>query len=189
MTDTTQPGADALDLDKLEALARAATPGDWTYFPKPKYNEHHVSVPIEGSGMKLALFDDGCHTERPEADARYIAAANPAAVLELIAEIERLKASNIDQGKRIQWLGEYNTQRHVELSSENVQVVRQRLDAEKERDQLKAENEALRETAERMEKATAFVQQLSNAAGKQPSVATGYLHDILAMMSKEASHD
>ena len=43
---------------------------------------------------------------------------------------------------------------------------------------------ALRKDAERLEKATAFVQQLCDAAGKQPSVATGYLHDILGAMGR-----
>ena len=90
-----QPDAtsgDAPDLQQLKALALAATPGPWTYFPKPKYNEHHVSIPMEGSGMRLALFDTGCQTERPEQDARFIAAANPAVVLDLIARIERAAA-------------------------------------------------------------------------------------------------
>jgi hypothetical protein len=49
---------------------------------------------------------------------------------------------------------------------------------------LLAENEALRKDAERLQSATAFVQKLCDSAGKQPSVATGYLHDILSAMSK-----
>ena len=77
--------------EQLKALAEAATPGPWTYFPKPKYNEHHVSIPIDGSGMRRALFDDGCQTDRPEADAKFIAAANPERILALIAENERLQ--------------------------------------------------------------------------------------------------
>ena len=52
-------------------------------------------------------------------------------------------------------------------------------------DQLKAENEALRKDSERLQSATAFVQKLCDAAVKQPSVATGYLHDILSAMGKE----
>lgn len=56
---------------------------------------------------------------------------------------------------------------------------------EKERDQLKAENEALRKDSERLQSATAFVLKLRDAAVKQPSVATGYLHDILSAMGKE----
>jgi hypothetical protein len=55
-------------------------------------------------------------------------------------------------------------------------------DLRAERDRLKAENEALRKDAERLQSATAFVQKLCDAAGKQPSVATGYLHDILSAM-------
>jgi hypothetical protein len=82
----------APEIEKLKALALAATPGPWEYFPKAKYNEHHVSLPVEGSGMRHALFDTGCDTHRPEADARFIAASNPATVLELIAEVERLRA-------------------------------------------------------------------------------------------------
>ncbi|MBS4088709.1 hypothetical protein [Pseudomonas rustica] len=50
--------------------------------------------------------------------------------------------------------------------------------------ELLAENEALRKDAERLQSATAFVQKLCDSAGKQPSVATGYLHDILSAMSK-----
>lgn len=50
------------------------TPGPWTVFYKPKYDEWHVSVPrAPGGGMKLALFADGCPTG--EHDARLIAAA------------------------------------------------------------------------------------------------------------------
>ncbi|AZP71734.1 hypothetical protein EJJ20_29765 [Pseudomonas poae] len=56
---------------------------------------------------------------------------------------------------------------------------------EAERDQLKAENEALRKDSERLQSATAFVQKLCDAAVKQPIVATGYLHDILSAMGKE----
>ena len=53
----------------------AHTPGPWTYFYKSKYDEWHVSVPLEGQTMRLGLFPDGCPSERPEADARLIAAA------------------------------------------------------------------------------------------------------------------
>jgi hypothetical protein len=42
----------------------------------------------------------------------------------------------------------------------------------------------LRKDAERLQSATAFVQKLCDAAGKQPSVATGYLHDILSALGK-----
>ncbi|QYY84006.1 hypothetical protein [Pseudomonas germanica] len=45
--------------------------------------------------------------------------------------------------------------------------------------------EALRKDAERLRNAADFVQKLCDSAGKQPSVATGYLHDILSTMGKD----
>lgn len=51
------------------------TPGPWNVFYKSKYDEWHVSTPIDGSSMKRALFPDGIRTDNPEADARLIAAA------------------------------------------------------------------------------------------------------------------
>ena len=50
--------------------------------------------------------------------------------------------------------------------------------------ELKAEVEALRKDADRLQSATAFVQKLCDSAGKQPSVATGYLHDILSALGQ-----
>ena len=50
--------------------------------------------------------------------------------------------------------------------------------------ELKAEVEGLRKDADRLQSATAFVQKLCDSAGKQPSVATGYLHDILSALGQ-----
>jgi FtsZ-binding cell division protein ZapB len=44
--------------------------------------------------------------------------------------------------------------------------------------------ESMRKDAERLQIATALVQKLCDAAGNQPSVATGYLHDILAALGQ-----
>lgn len=51
------------------------TPGPWTCFYKPKYDEWHVSLPMSDCSMKLALAPDGIQSENREADARLIAAA------------------------------------------------------------------------------------------------------------------
>ncbi|MCA0032701.1 hypothetical protein [Mesorhizobium sp. B263B2A] len=51
------------------------TPGPWSCFYKHKYDEWHVSLPITGSSMKLALCPDGIQSENREADAHLIAAA------------------------------------------------------------------------------------------------------------------
>lgn len=95
-----------------------------------------------------------------------VLAANPAAVLTLIAENECLRADlrEVKDAK----LG---------LSWAIGEVMG-------ECDRFKVENEALRKDADRLQSATAFVQKLCDSAGKQPSVATGYLQDILSTMSK-----
>lgn len=51
------------------------TPGPWTCFYKHKYDEWHVSLPMTGGNMKLALCPDGIQSGNREADAHLIAAA------------------------------------------------------------------------------------------------------------------
>jgi len=51
------------------------TPGPWSCFYKPKYDEWHVSLPMANCGMKLALAPDGIQSENREADAHLIGAA------------------------------------------------------------------------------------------------------------------
>lgn len=95
-----------------------------------------------------------------------VLAANPATVLSLIAENESLRA-DLREAKDAK-LG---------LSWAIGEIMG-------ECDRFKVENEALRKDADRLQSATAFVQKLCDSAGKQPSVATDYLHDILSAMGK-----
>lgn len=109
------------DYSELKMLAEAATPGPWAY---------------DGSYVCPARTEDGttyvelwrsiadCH--QPE-NTKFIAAANPAAVLALIAEVEGLRAQ------------------HGRDSAELRSLCQARDDARKERDQLKAEVERLNE--------------------------------------------
>jgi hypothetical protein len=90
-----------IDREALRRLAEQATPGPWTYFPKPKYGEHHVSLPPAAwsraddgpplglNGMNLQLFEDGCPTG--QADAQFIATFNPATVLALLDELAQVE--------------------------------------------------------------------------------------------------
>ncbi|MBI6944382.1 ead/Ea22-like family protein [Pseudomonas putida] len=90
-----------IDRDKLRALAQAATGGRWV--TEGEYiNEHghllYAYVAHENSGMIAQAFancrvktDDECR-----ANAAFIAAACPATVLALLAEIERLNAEITD---------------------------------------------------------------------------------------------
>lgn len=112
-----------IDKAKLKALAEAATQGNWVaegddlFFNEDGYTKHLMET-SEGS--------DICHDAEHPANLSFIAAASPDTILALLAEIERLE-------KFEDWF--------VRLDQ-----VEQSLAAsyKAERDQLKAENEALR---------------------------------------------
>jgi hypothetical protein len=89
---------------------RGATPGPWACFYKQKYDEWHVSVPVNGpTAMKLALFPNGIPTECREADANAIGGIHEmlAALHDAADEIERLRkeveALRVD-AERYRWL-------------------------------------------------------------------------------------
>jgi len=73
---------DAPELQQLKALAQAATPGPWDY-----READGISAIAHPEGWLLESGD-----EQECADKRYIAAASPAVVLDLIARIERATA-------------------------------------------------------------------------------------------------
>ena len=82
------------DLDKLEALARVATPGEWrAWITRRRQPEIYTDGGSSEQNDKIAS------GVLRKADAAFIAAANPATILDLIAsarrdaeEIERLRA-------------------------------------------------------------------------------------------------
>lgn len=84
------------DLTKLKELAERATPGPWSC------NRHWAIVggPIleftNGAAQQqiaMACGQSWMHDDELRNNAEFIAAANPAAVLELIAEVERLRSA------------------------------------------------------------------------------------------------
>lgn len=79
---------DASQIEKMKALALAATPGRWIAYETYACNG-------EAAGKEVAT-DEGAPLITEEnhpcdADADFIAGCNPAAVLELIAEVERYR--------------------------------------------------------------------------------------------------
>ena len=76
------------DLKELERLARAATPGPWTYDGET----WELSAPSRKGKVEIATIETGW-TEPMESEQQaniaYILAANPAAILSLIAELTR----------------------------------------------------------------------------------------------------
>ena len=80
-----------MDLDKIEELARAATPGPWEH--ERGYDGHVREIhPIDCS----VLDDTNDHmcpgNKNANADAAYIAHLHPGTALELVAEVRRLRA-------------------------------------------------------------------------------------------------
>lgn len=108
------------DHSELKRLAEAATPGPWV-------KTIDGVMPV---GEKFGIFGNAAATNG-EANRKFIAAANPAAVLDLIAELENLRAN------------------HEHVVALNHQQFGAAIRSNAERDQLKADNEALRKDAER----------------------------------------
>ena len=102
------------DLKELERLARAATPGPWTY----DGDTWELSAPSRKGKVEIATIETGW-TEPMESEQQaniaYILAANPAAILSLIAELTRpettlvsIMRAELEQAKkdaeRYRWL-------------------------------------------------------------------------------------
>lgn len=202
------------DIKKLKALAEAAPTGPW--YP-PDTDSHKGMVFDCDLGSLLSY--ESIDTER-DACVAYVAAANPAAVLELIAQteedamhmrafgevmrsqaeqIDQLKAENTDLHATLQAAkGEIERLRSAnktvecrfEISEDTLKTIRGCLaSAESDIDQLKAENEALRNDAARWQ----FVRDVWPKVKLVPNgdwFNSCFLErEIDAAMSKEASHD
>ena len=73
---------------KLKAAALAATPGEWCP------DDHHGV--IADAGLNANFYIASCSGPEHKANKRFIAAANPAAVLELIAALEAAEKHNAE---------------------------------------------------------------------------------------------
>lgn len=111
------------DFSELKKLAEAAPEGPW-FGPEYAAGTSYVFDADLGTLLHYESID----TEQDDC-LRYVAAANPVALLALIAEVEGLRAQ------------------HGRDSAELRNLCQARYDARKERDQLKAEVEALRNLA------------------------------------------
>jgi hypothetical protein len=97
MTTTPTASPELPDLDKLEALARAATPGEWKAMPHGRVVGGPLRHYVNGSAKaQIASFGVTFHEQAPEdeperqqANADFAAAANPEQVLALIALARR----------------------------------------------------------------------------------------------------
>jgi hypothetical protein len=86
------------DLERLEALARAATPGPWEVVGSSVTNWRDGSCDMEW----LPNGSSDAYNANSEADAEYIAAASPDTVLAHIAEIRRLqRVSDLERAEHL----------------------------------------------------------------------------------------
>lgn len=78
---------------EIESAAKAATPAQWSLTvhtnPVDRFDAQADDWTISAGGKQVVAEEDGIRNHR---DVRYIAAANPANVLALIAELRSLRA-------------------------------------------------------------------------------------------------
>ncbi|MBD1555239.1 ead/Ea22-like family protein [Pseudomonas typographi] len=147
-----------IDYAELKRLAEAATPGPWS----ARTDDLCYAVTTLG---RFRIIVGSAPADDPEPDALFIAAANPAAVLELIAELESANARLHEVAVACATAEQERDQLKAEVKLLKNQVRGGDIDydlvlgelagaqamletAYLERDTLKAENEALRSTAE-----------------------------------------
>ncbi|MNN08632.1 hypothetical protein D3C81_1214930 [compost metagenome] len=123
-----------VDKQKLKALAKTST--------------HFTEV---GKGDRVEVWDrKKGHRRATYTDMDYLAAANPSAVLELLAEIERLEADNNAMRGSTKRMGEdaSKLQKQIRASQRDIKRAERRLqDAES----LKTENQDLRMLVKEMD--------------------------------------
>lgn len=140
------------DIQKLKALAEAADQSNWSYLVpnSPATNPDGLAL-LLGPRRKDMDRMTGYNAD----DARYIATANPAAVLDLIAEIDRLQAAKAtldrlgytDNGGQL-WKPPLGKKPDFDLIDQlkaaALEDLRLRTELMEQFNQLKAENESLR---------------------------------------------
>ena len=86
-----------LDLDQLEALAKAATPGPWRVgaYPAEIVGDTHVCVDTD-IGVKVLLRGNENFYEEAQANAAFSAAADRDTMLALIAEVRALRRQSLE---------------------------------------------------------------------------------------------
>lgn len=122
-----------IDLDGLEKLAKAATPGPWGKIGVPYYEFWIVREDeVEGFSHKHVIASveaDNCiegsyyvNTQR-EANAAYIAAANPQAILDLISTNRELVKALKAAQQQLEWAANGGTWRRSHLKTTTLPMI------------------------------------------------------------------
>lgn len=189
------------DIQRLKALAEAATKCMGPMRVEADYNGVHQV--IGDGGWKIL---NTWHTPdgKGKENAEFFAAASPAAVLELIAEIETLRWKLDEESDRVKIASDLQKKAingRDQLKTENTDLHATLQAAKGEIERLKAESEALRQQADRYEWLRSrdssddpelsvirwIRQSATSATGESPRLEE-LDSAIDAAMSKESSH-
>ena len=121
-----------IDINELRQLAQAATPGPWKtgqYLGSLRQFVIHTDVGDKGRGSDVAFTSAAFGNDETVANARLIAAANPAAINELINRLEEAESECLEQA-RLNGMG----------ASREAALMAKLEAAEKERDALRSKN-------------------------------------------------
>ena len=90
----------ALDLDALDNVAKAATPGPWTT-EKPKLDGDGwpIGVAVAATPGKQMIYANPHGGSYPAADCRFIATFDPPIVLALIERVRAAEAETLEQAR------------------------------------------------------------------------------------------
>ena len=185
--------------DELKRLAEGATSGPWRYQEQSDAYTHIVRA-----GEKRFVCQLSQTGERSEANARFMAAADPAAILSLIEEVEGLRAENaelLDGFDKIQTEAVEALHEVERLKSEGSDLTQDveayhsdTLALMKERNEAQAENATLRaELDKALEVIGPFAQYITSAAAGWHQPVVHKMRDDEALMSalpgSQAEHD
>lgn len=176
-----------VDIQKLKSAADSIQSEEWGV------NVADVCRVYEADGTKYVQ----CWSKVAECTdvdiAKFIAAANPAAVLELIAEIERLRSDKAyaevwEKARAIQSEMDELLAERDQLNTENTDLHATLQAAKGEIERLKGENEALRKDLELSDAGRArIVGAMSRLRAKHNDWSPADL--LPGAMSKKATHD
>ncbi|OTH42557.1 hypothetical protein CAY90_27160 [Pseudomonas aeruginosa] len=131
-----EEGGCLMDTNKLKELAERATPGPWSAVWEEGDDTAWPNLfpVIQAGNGEVVIGNEGFYTdlEQDKANATFCAAANPQAILGLIAEVERLRTD----AARYRWLRERDLETirrggvFAGMTPENIVLNLEDLDAE-----------------------------------------------------------
>jgi hypothetical protein len=160
-----------IDINELRRLAQAATQGRWKvgqYLGSPRQFVIHMDVGDKGRGSDIAFASASFDNDTTIANARLIAAANPAAIKELLDRLEAAEASKTSYKNAFE-ISE-NTIRA--LTEKVIPNIREKLEAaEMVRDLLRTRNDFADEVIKQLTQERDVLQEEAERVKQQEPVA------------------